>query len=238
MSVHMGAGDSGTGLHMAFAFVAALRQRDRSGEGQMVEVSMQDGIVNLFRISLIRPLAVAEWRGRAAAPGGSGVPSVFRCAPGGPDDYVMVHVRGELWETIVSVIGREDLIGDERYSTDEARGQRSDEVVEVIESWTMERTKYEAFQALASAGVWSGAVLTPVEVLDNDHLKQREMIVTVADDHRGDYRMIGCPLKMEKSPVTVTRAPRYSEHTDAILTQMLGVPQSELSELREQGIIV
>ena len=238
MSVPMGAGDSGTGLHMALAIVAALRQRDRSGEGQMVEVSMQDGILNLFRISLIRPLAVGEWRGRSGPSGWGGVPNVFRCAPGGADDYVMVHARGDSWETIISVIGREDLIGDERYSTDEARGRRADEVTEIIESWTMGRTKYDAFQALASAGVWCGAVLNPLEVLDNDHLKQRDMIVTVADDHRGDYRMIGCPLKLEKSPVTVTRAPRYSEHTDQVLTQMLGVPESQLSELREQGVIV
>ena len=231
--VSIGAGDSGTGLHMAIAVLAALRQRDKSGEGQMVEVSMQDGITNLMRISLIKPLSVGEvntaW-GR--------VPNVFRCAPGGDDDYVMIHTRGDLWITTLAVMGKEAMFEDERYMTDELRGERSDEVREIIEEWTMQRTKYEAFEALAAAGVWCGAVLTPVEVINNEHLKQREMIVTVTDDYRGDYRMIGSPVKMEKSPVTVTQAPRYSEHTDEILKSMLGVSEDELVELRSDGVII
>ncbi|MCH2317190.1 MAG: CoA transferase [SAR202 cluster bacterium] len=231
--VSIGAGDSGTGLHMAIAVLAALRQRDKSGEGQMVEVSMQDGITNLMRISLIKPLSVGEvntaW-GR--------VPNVFRCAPGGDDDYVMIHTRGDLWITALAVMGKEAMFEDERYMTDELRGERSDEVREIIEEWTMQRTKYEAFEALAAAGVWCGAVLTPVEVINNEHLKQREMIVTVKDDYRGDYRMIGSPVKMEKSPVTVTQAPRYSEHTNEILKSMLGVSEDELVELRSDGVII
>jgi len=231
--VSIGAGDSGTGLHMAIAVLAALRQRDKSGEGQMVEVSMQDGITNLMRISLIKPLSVGEvntaW-GR--------VPNVFRCAPGGDDDYVMIHTRGDLWITALAVMGKEAMFEDERYMTDELRGERADEVREIIEEWTMQRTKYEAFEALAAAGVWCGAVLTPVEVINNEHLKQREMIVTVKDDYRGDYRMIGSPVKMEKSPVTVTQAPRYSEHTDEILKSMLGVSEDELVELRSDGVII
>jgi formyl-CoA transferase len=231
--VSIGAGDSGTGLHMAIAVLAALRQRDKSGEGQMVEVSMQDGITNLMRISLIKPLSVGEvntaW-GR--------VPNVFRCAPGGDDDYVMIHTRGDLWITALAVMGKEAMFEDERYMTDELRGERADEVREIIEEWTMQRTKYEAFEALAAAGVWCGAVLTPVEVINNAHLKQREMIVTVKDDYRGDYRMIGSPVKMEKSPVTVTQAPRYSEHTDEILKSMLGVSEDELVELRSDGVII
>ena len=231
--VSIGAGDSGTGLHMAIAVLAALRQRDKSGEGQMVEVSMQDGITNLMRISLIKPLSVGEvntaW-GR--------VPNVFRCAPGGDDDYVMIHTRGDLWITALAVMGKEAMFEDERYMTDELRGERADEVREIIEEWTMQRTKYEAFEALAAAGVWCGAVLTPVEVINNEHLKQREMIVTVKDDYRGDYRMIGSPVKMEKSPVTVTQAPRYSEHTDEILRSMLGVSEDELVELRSDGVII
>ena len=231
--VSIGAGDSGTGLHMAIAVLAALRQRDKSGEGQMVEVSMQDGITNLMRISLIKPLSVGEvntaW-GR--------VPNVFRCAPGGDDDSVTIHTRGDLWITALAVMGKEAMFEDERYMTDELRGERADEVREIIEEWTMQRTKYEAFEALAAAGVWCGAVLTPVEVINNEHLKQREMIVTVKDDYRGDYRMIGSPVKMEKSPVTVTQAPRYSEHTDEILKSMLGVSEDELVELRSDGVII
>ncbi len=238
MGAPLGAGDSGTGLHMAIGILAALRQRDRTGEGQHVEVSMQDGIVNLMRIRLIRSLSVGTPNRRSGPKGWSGVPTVFPCAPGGYDDYIMIHLRAQAWETVLAVMGRDDLIGDERYATDEARGQRAAEVEAIITEWSTGRTKYEAFEALASAGVWCGPVLSPEEVIENEHLIAREMIVNVEDPARGEYKMIGCPVKMEKSPAEVTPAPLYSEHTDEILTTMLGVSPEELPELRKQGVIV
>lgn len=238
MSVGVGAGDSGTGLHMAIGILAALRQRDTTGEGQKVEVSMQDGVLNLMRISMIHPLARGEWEGRPGARGWSGVPQVFRCAPGGPDDYAMIHLRGEMLENVLILISREDLIGDERFTTQEMQGQNSDELLAVIEEWTMQRTKREVFETLAPAGVWCGPVFTPLEVLENEHLQARDMLVNVEDQTRGDYKMIGCPVKLEKSPVTVEAAPLYSEHTDEILTSMFNVSPDELATLREQDVIV
>jgi formyl-CoA transferase len=238
LSAPLGAGDSGTGLHMAIAILAALRQRDAMGEGQHVEVSMQDGVVNLMRIAMIRPLSVNEPNRRRGAAGWSGVPTVFRCAPGGVDDWVMIHSRGHAWETMLAVIGRDDLIGDERYSTDEARAEHAKEVEEIVTAWTMERSKYDAFHAFAKVGVWCGACINTNELITNDHLIAREMIVEVEDPVRGDYKMVGSPLKLEKSPPKITAAPRYSEHTDDILTKMLNVPQEELAVLREQGVIV
>ncbi len=143
--------------------------------------------MNLMRIRLMRSLGAAPPNRRSGARGWSGVPSVFKCHPGGYDDYVMVHIRGDAWETVLAVIGREDLIGDERYSTDEDRGQRAEEVDAIITEWSSGRTKYEAFEALAAVGVWSGAVLSPEETLTNEHLIAREMIVDVEDEVRGDY---------------------------------------------------
>ena len=238
MSVGVGAGDSGTGLHMAIGILAALRQRDNTGEGQQVEVSMQDGVLNLMRISMIRPLASGAWEGRPGARGWSGVPQVFRCAPGGADDYVMIHLRGEMLENVLILIGREDLIGDARFATAEAQGANADDLQAVVEEWTSRRTKVEAFETLARAGVWCAPVFTPPEVLSDAHLEAREMLVNVRDEARGDYRMIGCPVKLEKSPVSVEAAPLYSEHTDEVLTTMFGVSPDELDSLRAGGVIV
>ena len=238
MSVSVGVGDSGTGLHMAVGILAALRQRDRTGEGQQVEVSMQDGVANLMRISLIRTLATDAPNRRSGPAGWFGVPNVFKCHPGGYDDYIMIHLRGELWEVVLAVIGRADLVGDERYASEEARGEKAREVADIVTEWTSKRTKHEAFEALAGAGVWCGPVLSPAEVVGNDHLIARQMVVNVEDPARGDYRMIGCPVKLERSPVTVTAAPLYSEHTDEVLTTLLNVSPEELPQLRSQGVIV
>ena len=233
-----GAGDSGTGLHIAIGILAALHQRDRTGEGQHVEVSMQDGIVNLMRIRLMQSLGPGGPNRRRGPSGPSGAPSVFPCHPGGYDDYIMINLRDDLWEVVLAVIGREDLIGDARYATNEARGQRVDEVEALVTGWTSKRTKHEAFHELASMGVWCGPVLSPEEVLDDEQLLAREMIVDVEDPVRGDYQMIGCPIKLEESPAKVVRAPLYSQHTDEVLSSILGVSDGEIVELREQGVIV
>ena len=135
-------------------------------------------------------------------------------------------------------MGREDLIGDERYGDEAARNERPDEVIKIVTDWTSKRTKYEVFHALASAGVWCGAVLSPEEILTNEHLITRDMVVDVNDKDRGDYKMIGCPIKLSRSPVKVERAPLYSEHTDEILKEVVGIDPNEIPSLREQGIIV
>ena len=238
MNVPEGAGDSGTGLHMAIGILAALRQRDRTGEGQHVEVSIQDDIVNLMRIRLILSLGPGRQNRRRGPSGVSGTPSVFPCHPGGYDDYIMINLGGDHWDVVLAVIGREDLIGDERYSTNEARFEQFSEVESIVTDWTSKRTKYEAFHELAPMGLWCGPVLSPEEVLHDEHLLAREMIVDVEDPVRGDYQMIGCPIKLQKSPTKVVAAPLYSQHTDEVLSTILGVSDAELVELREQGIIV
>ena len=161
ISSPIGSGDSGTGLHTAIGILAALRQRDNTGEGQHLEVSMQDGIVNLLRYRLIRSLSLGTPNVRPGDRGNSGIPMIYPCHPGGSDDYVMIHIAGALWETVLAIIGRSDLIGDERYATEELRGQRGDEVLEIVSEWTMQRDKYAAMEALAEAGVWCGAVISP-----------------------------------------------------------------------------
>jgi formyl-CoA transferase len=91
---------------------------------------------------------------------------------------------------------------------------------------------------LAGAGVLSGATIGAAEVLENEHLIAREMIVNVADDVRGDYKMIGIPIKLSEEANAVTRAPRYSEHTDEVLKTILGCSSEDIEQMRQQGVIV
>src|SRR5262249_25571045 len=136
-------GDSGTGMHCVIGILAALVQRQATGEGQHVEVSMQDAVVNLIRVAL----RDHQRYGKPLQRGGNqlnGVPApTFRCHPGGPNDYVMLLAQQQMWHSLLRAIGREDLIGDARYETAEARLQRVREVNEIIEAWTSTRDKYE-----------------------------------------------------------------------------------------------
>ena len=233
-----GVGDSGSGLHAAIGILAALHKRERTGVGQMVEVSMQDSVVNLMRMFLTRTLGHGIDHKRQGHLGTRGLPMVFPCAPGGPNDYVMIHPRGDGWDLMLAAIDRPELIGDPRFDDEEERVRNGEAATEIITGWTSQRTKWEAMHTLAGAGVLSGATIGAAEVLENEHLIAREMIVNVADDVRGDYKMIGIPIKLSDEANTVTRAPRYSEHTDEVLKTVLGCSSEDIEQMRQQGVIV
>ncbi len=233
-----GVGDSGSGLHAAIGILAALHKRDRTGVGQMVEVSMQDSVVNLMRMFLTRTLGHGIDHKRQGHSGTRGLPMVFPCAPGGPNDYVMIHPRGDGWDLMLAAMDRSDLIGDPRFDDEEERVKNSDEAERVIAEWTSKRTKWEAMKVLAESGVLAGATIGAAEVLENEHLIAREMIVNVDDPVRGDYKMVGIPVKLSDEENAVTKAPRYSEHTDEVLTTVLGCSPEDVEELRKQGVIV
>ena len=238
LTVSPGVGDSGSGLHAAIGVLAALHKRERDGEGQMVEVSMQDSVVNLMRMFLTRTLATGEKFKRQGHMGFRGMPMVFPCAPGGPDDYVMIHPRGDGWDIMLAAMERADLIGDPRFDDEDERVKNADAAAKVISDWTSERTKWEAMDTLAGAGVLAGATVSATEVLENEHLIAREMVVNVEDPVRGDYRMIGMPIKMSGEASRVTRAPRYSEHTDEALKTILGASDEDIARMRAEGAIV
>src|ERR687898_2158805 len=118
-------GDSGTGMHMAIGILAALQQRHATGRGQQVEVSMQDAVVNLVRVSLRDHQRFGRPMERTGNQLGAGVPgTTYRCHPGGSNDYVFVFVQQQMWHPLLNAIGREDLAGDPRYETAAARWER------------------------------------------------------------------------------------------------------------------
>ena len=202
-------GDSGTGMHCVIGILAALMQRHATGVGQQVEVSMQDAVVNLIRVSLRDHQRFGRPMGRTGNQLGAGVPgTIYRCHPGGPNDYVFVFAQQQMWHPLLRAMGREDLIGDPRYEAAEARWQRKAEVDALVEAWTMQRTKHDAMKALGGAGVPCGAVLDTGEVLEDPHLRARDMIVEVEHPVRGRFMTVGNPIKLSASPTSIT--PRRS----------------------------
>ena len=230
-------GDSGTGMHCVIGILAALMQRHSTGEGQRVEVSMQDAVVNLIRVSLRdhqRFGAVMERTGNQL---GANVPgTTYRCHPGGPNDYVFVFVQQQMWHALLKAIGRDDLIGDARYETPEARTRHRDEVNRFVEEWTARRTKHEVMATLAGAGVPCGACLDTGEVLTDPHLLARDMIVEVQHPVRGRFVTVGNPIKLSASPTTIRPSPLLGEHRGEILAE-LGYSDEQIRALEKDGAI-
>ena len=230
-------GDSGTGMHCVIGILAALMQRHLTGKGQQVEVSMQDAVVNLIRVSLRDHQRFGRPMGRTGNRLGAGVPgTTYRCAPGGPNDYVFVFAQQQMWHPLLRAMGRTDLIGDPRYETGEARWQRKAEVDAMVEAWTSERSKHEVMKILAGAGVPCGAVLDTGEVLSDPHLHARDMIVEVEHPVRGRCVTVGNPVKLSDSPTAITPAPLLGQHRREIL-QELGFKDAEIDALEAERAI-
>jgi formyl-CoA transferase len=231
-------GDSGTGMHCVIGILAALMQRHATGQGQQVEVSMQDAVVNLIRVSLRDHQRHGKTMPRTGNQLGTNAPgTTYRCAPGGANDYVFIFAQQQMWHPLLRAIGREDLIGDPRYETAEARWQRKQEVDALLEAWTFGRSKHEVMKILAGAGVPCGACLDTGEVLDDPHLREREMIVAVQHPVRGPYVTVGNPIKLSDSPTEVKRSPFLGEHTGEILRSVLGLDDDEIEEAQKEGAI-
>ena len=231
-------GDSGTGMHMAIGILAALQQRHASGRGQHVEVSMQDAVVNLIRVSLRDHQRFGRSMPRTGNQLGRTVPgSTYPCAPGGPNDYVYIFVQPQMWRAFLGGIGQPGLAEDPRFGTPDARWENRDALNGIIEDWTRQRSKHEVMRLLGEAGVPCGACLDTGEVLADPHLKAREMIVDVEYPTRGTYQTVGCPIKLSDTKVEVSRPPLLGEHTDAVLDQLCGVAPEVLKRLHETGVV-
>ena len=149
-------------MHCVIGILAALMQRHATGEGQQVEVSMQDAVVNLIRVSLRDHQRLGKPMERSGNQLGAGVPgTTYRCAPGGPNDYVFLFAQQQMWHPLLRAIGREDLIGDARYETAEARWQHKGEVDALVESWTSTRDKHEVTAILAAPACRAARASTP-----------------------------------------------------------------------------
>ena len=233
-------GDSGTGMHMAIGILAALQQRHQTGSGQHVEVSMQDAVVNLIRVSLRDHQRNGGVLPRSGNQLGHTVPgTTYACAPGGPNDYVLIFAQPQpqMWPAFVRVLGRPDLADDPRFATAEARWENRAALTAIVEAWTGQRTKHDVMRLMADAGVPGGACQDTAEVLADPHLKAREMIVDVEYPTRGAYKTVGCPVKLSDSPVSVARPPLLGEHTAELLQALCGVGPDEVERLHEKGVV-
>ncbi len=257
-------GDTGTGLNIALGIVTALFQRQKSGRGQKVECSMQDGVLNLCRVKLRDQQRLAHGPlkeypqypdgtftdevPRAGHSSGGGQPGhVVKCAhsgshPGehgahGANDYAYVIIQPQAWEPLMKIIGRVDLIDDPEWATPEARLTKLDDCFALVEGWTITKDKFEVMEILNAANVPCGPILAMKELAEEPSLRETGTVVEVDHPERGKYLTVGNPIKLSDSPTDVERSPLLGEHTEEILRDVVGLSDQEIKDAREDGAI-
>jgi formyl-CoA transferase len=238
-------GDSGTGMHLAMAILAALVQRGRTGQGQFVEVAMQEAVLNLTRVKFTPTLATGKPLARTGNRSVTGsYADLVRCkgADGdkGVNEYVYMMLppdNPQTFAAMAQIIGRPDLRDDDRFNTPPARARNSAALTEIIEGWARRHDKRAVMKAFAGRGIPCGAVLDTAEVLSDAHLRERGTIVDLDHPTRGRFSTIISPLRLSDSPVEARRAPLYGEHNDEVLRDLGGYTPEEIKVFRDKGVI-
>ncbi len=228
-------GDSGAGIHLAIGILAALYRRSQTGFGQEVEVSMQESVTNLIRAPLASHFGTGKTLTRKGNAAYGLVPwNTFKCLDG---HIVIGAVPQNLFENLLRAIGQEELIADERFKGMRNRVRHAKELEAMIEAWTCNKTKHEAWKILGEARVPAGAVLDSAEILADPNLLEREMVVEIDHPMRGKVKMLGCPIKLSDSPVEVKAAPLLGADNAEIYSSFLGLDSQQLEELKKEKVI-
>ena len=235
-------GDSGTGLQLALAITAAYVECQRTGAGQVIEISMQEAMTFFMRSRASSTI----WNTRPALgrgdPGRSGArPATVRmypCRPQGLNDYVFIMCSTErMWDSLCGAIEQPELARDPRFATAAARREHNEALAEVIGAWMLGRTKEEAMLILGQAGVPCSAILGMEDLFTDPHLRERGFIQQVDHPEHGEVELLGFAPRLSNGDVPFVRAPLMGEHTDDVLRDDLDLEPAEITDLRDAGVV-
>lgn len=228
--------DPVTGNHAVVAILAALEYRHRTGQGQFIDMSLNENAAGMFCEAIMdytmsgavrQPLGA---RSLVHAPQG-----VYACF--GEDSWLVLTVRdqGE-WLALCSAIGRPDLASRGDLADVAGRMRAHDEIDAAIAAWTAERDHREAASVLQAAGVPAGPVLANWEIVTDTHLHERGFLVDVVHPEAGVLPYPGFGWKLSRSPARVRRyAPMFAEHNTAVFKDILGLSDKDIARLYESG---
>ncbi len=232
-------GDSGTGVQLAMAILAAYIQRLRTGEGQQIELSMQEAVTYFMRTKI----AVGSAWGQNACPrmgNAQGLPPVnlYPCEPFGTNDWVfLMPVTSEHWDLLCTATDHPEWLVDPRFASEQNRLLHHEELYEGIAAWTRKRTKHEAMELLGSAGVPCSACLDTRELHSDPHLVARDFVKSIEHPIHGKVPLLGFAPRFSASEVPLQRAPLLGEHTEEVLAEYLNLAPEEIRALRDKGVL-
>ena len=224
-------------MTVAVAVLAALHHRQRSGEGQFIDYSQCEGVSSLLGDVLLGYEMTGEVPERQGNRHPDHAPhSVYRAW--GVDRWVAVEVHDDAeFVALGEAIGRPDLAKDPRFVDAASRKANEKDLDDLLEAWTRARDRDWIVQTLTDAGVAAAPSRDARDLYADRHMRQRDAFVVVDHPELGELELVGAPWKMNGERPAVRCAPLLGEHTDSVLSSLLGLSPEELQALRERDVI-
>lgn len=229
-------GDMIPGAFTAFSIASALYEREKSGLGQYIDVSMLDCLVACLENAVMRYFVSGKAPERAGTRHPVVSPADAFTANNGP--FIVATGNEELWQKLCTVIGREDLIHDSRFVINKDRVKNHRELSLILNNVFENDTKERWVALLTDAGIPACPINSIEEVVADPQVIERDMIVEINQPRVGPVRVTGIAPKLSRTPGSIrSHAPAVGEHTSEVLSQILGYTQRQIRALMDEGVI-
>jgi len=225
------------GMLCAFSIVSALHYRQRTGQGQRIDLALLDSLLIALDNLGERYTVGGELLTRAGDVSFGGSSSgVYPTTDG--HVAIAAGASDAVWRRFCEIIGRADLTRDPGFATAAARRDRRDQVAAIIQGWTSARTKTEVVKTLSTGGVPAAPVNNVAEMVADPQVQAREMFVETDHPTFGRLKTTGTPLKLSETPGRVKwLAPNPGEHNKDVFVDLLGHSLDDLAQWRAEGVV-
>lgn len=228
--------DMTAGMYAAFGILAALRVREKTGQGQALDVSMMEGQLSLLGTMIAGYLA----DGVVPHPMGTAYASLlpYQTFRTKTRDLALAVGSDKLWKSFCPVIGCPELADDPRYRTNADRNVNRASLIARLQEVFLTRSYEEWEDVLTANGIPIGAINDLSQVVDHPQVRARGSLVEIEHPRAGRVKVVGPPIRMSATPGTIrTPAPVLGEHTVEVLRDLLGMTSEEIAKLRTEGVI-
>lgn len=212
------------------AIMAAVWQRDRTGEGQAIDISIQE----VTAVTQIHASIEATWQGSDTQRGPS---DLLEAADGWASAGLDTGVSPETWPRVCAALGRPELVEDPRFLNSAARREHRQELNEVVRDWVRGQPKEEVYHLLQGLRSIAGYVATTADLYRSPQLQERGFFVAIDHPLAGSARYPGPPFRIDDASWAYSRAPLLGEQNEAVYGGALGCNDAELQGLRARGVI-
>ncbi|MEO1203881.1 MAG: CoA transferase, partial [Pseudomonadota bacterium] len=230
-------GDTLAATFACNAALAALHHRDRTGEGQVVDASIVESVLNVMESAIPEYAVDGYIRERSGAILPSISPSnLYPCTDG---LYLIAANQDSVFARLVDAMGQPELAQDERFMDHAARGENMAAIDEIIAAWTRERSIDEVDAIMQQAGVPAGRINRVPDILEDEHFRARDAIIDTPTERYPDLKMHNVFPKMSKTQGEVRWTGQWElgAHNREVYTELLGLDDAELARLKQNGTI-